>query len=42
MWMLAANHWTEHRGTNGGVKERTEGAERVCNPIRRATISTNP
>ena len=24
-----------------GVRERTEEAERVCNPIGRATISTN-
>jgi len=30
MWMLAANHWTEHRDPNGGVRERTEGAEVVC------------
>ena len=39
--MLAANHWTEHRVPNGGVRERTEGAEGVCNPIGRTTISTN-
>jgi hypothetical protein len=26
---------------NGGVRERAEGAERVCNPIGRTTISTN-
>jgi hypothetical protein len=37
----AANHWTEHRVPNGGVRERTEGAEGVCNPIGRTTISTN-
>ncbi|KRY63398.1 hypothetical protein T11_520, partial [Trichinella zimbabwensis] len=30
--MLTANHWTEHRVPNGGVRERMEGAERVCNP----------
>jgi hypothetical protein len=35
--MLVANHWTEHRVHNGGAKERTEEAEDVCNPIRRAT-----
>jgi hypothetical protein len=29
MWMLADNHWTEHRVPNGGVRERTEGAEGV-------------
>jgi hypothetical protein len=39
--MLTANHWTEHRDPNGGVRERTEGAEGVCNPIGRTTISTN-
>ena len=35
--MLTANHWTEHKVPNGGVRERTEG---VCNPIGR-TILTN-
>jgi hypothetical protein len=25
----------------GGVRERSEGAEGVCNPIGRTTISTN-
>jgi hypothetical protein len=39
--MLTANHWTEHGDPNGGVRERTEGAERVCSPIGRTTISTN-
>jgi hypothetical protein len=39
--MLAANHSTEHRVFNGGVRERTEGTEGVCNPIRTTTISTN-
>jgi len=27
MQMLKANHWTEHREPNGGVRGRTEGAE---------------
>ena len=36
--MLTANHWTEHGVPNG---ERTEGAEGVCNPIGRTTISTS-
>jgi hypothetical protein len=36
--MLAANHWTEHRVLKGGVRERTEGAEVVCNPIRGTII----
>jgi len=41
MRMLAANHQTEHRNSNGGVRERTEGAEGVCNPIGKTIISTN-
>jgi hypothetical protein len=40
-WIFAANHWTERRVRNGGVRERTEGAEGICNPIGRRTISTN-
>jgi hypothetical protein len=39
--MLTANHWTEHGDPNGGVKERTEGAEGVGSPIGRTTISIN-
>jgi hypothetical protein len=41
MQMLAANHQTEHRGSNRGVTREIEGAEGVCNPIGRTTISTN-
>jgi len=40
MRRLAANHWTEQGDSNGGVREKTEGAEGVCNPIGR-TISIN-
>jgi hypothetical protein len=37
MWMLIANHlWLQWR-----VKGRTEGAEGVCNPIKRTTVSTS-
>jgi hypothetical protein len=39
--MLVANHWTEHKFSNGVVRQRTEGAEGVCNTIGRTTISTN-
>jgi hypothetical protein len=39
--MLATDHWTENRVPNGGVRERTGGAEGVCNPIGRTTIWTN-
>ena len=35
------NHWTEHRVPNGGARERTQGAEGVCSPIRGTTIWTN-
>jgi hypothetical protein len=38
--MLRANHWTYHGVLNGGVRERTEEAKGVCNPIGRTT-STN-
>ncbi|EDL79619.1 LRRGT00091 [Rattus norvegicus] len=41
MRMVEANHWTEQVGINGGVREKTEDAEVVCNPIGRTTISTN-
>ena len=37
-WILTANHCTEHSVPNGGVRLRTEGAERVCNSIGRTTI----
>ena len=38
---LTANHWTDHGITSGRFRERTEGAEEVCNPIGRTPISTN-
>jgi hypothetical protein len=41
MRMLTANHQTEYGVPNGGVRGRNEGAEGVCNPIGRKTISTN-
>jgi hypothetical protein len=40
-WMLAANHGTEHRVPNGGVREKTEGADGVCSHIGGTTISTH-
>jgi hypothetical protein len=39
--MLADNHQKEHRDPSGGVRGRTEVAERVCNPIGRTPMSTN-
>jgi len=41
MQIPRANHQTEHRDNNGEVRARTVGAEEVCNPIGRTTISTN-
>jgi hypothetical protein len=41
MQMHTANHQTEHRDPNGGVRGRTEGTEGSCNPIGKAIISTN-
>jgi len=41
MRMLAPNHPTELRDPNGGVRERTKGAEELCNSTGRTTISTN-
>jgi len=38
--MLTANHWTENGVPIGEVRERIEGAEGVCDPIR-TTIPTN-
>jgi len=37
--MLVANHSTDNEAPIGGIRERIEGAEGVCNPIR--TTSTN-
>jgi len=41
MRILGANHRTEHQDPKGEVKERTEGAKGVWNPIGRTRISTN-
>jgi hypothetical protein len=41
MQILTADHWTESGEPNGGIRGRTEGAEAVCNLIRRTTTSTN-
>jgi hypothetical protein len=39
--MLESNYRTECRDPNKGVRGRNEGAEWICNPIRRTTMSTN-
>jgi hypothetical protein len=43
-WRIGCSQPTFELSTgdsNGGVRERIEGAERVCNPIGRTIISTN-
>jgi hypothetical protein len=40
--MLTTNYLTKHRDPNGEIRGRTEGAEGICNPIGRSTISTKP
>ena len=39
--MLAANHRTELEDPNEGARERTEGAERICNLMGITKLSTN-
>jgi hypothetical protein len=41
MQMHAAKHWTECGNLNGGGRGKTAGAEGICNPIGRNTMSTN-
>jgi len=41
MRTVTANHCTEPGDPSGGVREKNEVAERVCNPIGRTIISTN-
>jgi hypothetical protein len=39
--MLTVIYWMEHRAPNVGVRESTQGAKGVCNPIEGTTIRTN-
>jgi hypothetical protein len=32
-WMLTVIYWMEHRASNEGARESTQGAKGVCNPI---------
>jgi hypothetical protein len=36
--MLTAIHWIEYRVPNEGNREKTQGAEGVCNPIEGTII----
>jgi hypothetical protein len=36
--MLTVIYWMEHRVPSEGARERTQGAEGVCNPIQGTTI----
>jgi hypothetical protein len=40
-WILTPIHWTEHRVSNGGAREMTQGAEGVFSPTGGTTIQTN-
>jgi hypothetical protein len=40
--MLVANHQTEHRDPNEGVRGITKGDEAVCNPIGRKKQQYQP
>jgi hypothetical protein len=40
-WILTTIHWTEHSVPNIRAKNRTQGAEGVCNPIRGTKIWTS-
>jgi len=33
MWLFETNHPTDHRDSNGGVRERTKGTERALSGI---------
>jgi hypothetical protein len=37
---FTVKYWTEHGVSNEGDRERTEGAEGVCDPVGRIAIST--
>jgi hypothetical protein len=37
-WMLTVIYRMERKASNGGVRESTQGAEGVCNPIGGTTI----
>ena len=39
MWMLTANHQTEHRDPNGGVRRRTEELKGFAIPRRNNNIN---
>jgi hypothetical protein len=40
-WMLTVIYWIEHGAPNEGVRESTQGAKGVWNPIGGTTISSN-
>jgi hypothetical protein len=37
-WMLTVSYWMDHRAPNGGARESTQGAKRICNPIGGTTL----
>ena len=38
MWMLTVSYWMDHRASNDGAKESTQGAKGICNPIGGTTL----
>jgi hypothetical protein len=38
--MLTVSYWMDHRASNGGARESTQGAKVICKPIGRTTILT--
>jgi hypothetical protein len=36
--MLTANHWIQHRVSNGGIRERSKRVEEISSPIGGTTI----
>ena len=40
-WMFTVIHWKEHKVSNEGARESTQGAEEVWNPIGQTSIWTN-
>jgi hypothetical protein len=36
--MFTVIYWMEHKAPNEGVRENTQGAKGVCNPIGETTI----
>ena len=38
MWMLTVSYWMDHRASNEGARESTQGDKGICNPIGGTTL----